>query len=120
MIINGHDYGYRSASNVDDQRQNWFALSFTQDASTVLQDFGHSQQDITITFNLLTGADKDTLKAYLQGTVKQGGQLVVTPDSGDDLQVGASGPTTFTYLTYKATRKSVNLWLFEIFVRKYL
>ena len=119
MIINSHDYGHRSASNVNDEQQNWFSLGVATDTSTVLQDFGHAQQDIVITFNLMNETDKNNLKSYLQNTVKQGGQLTVTPDTGDDLQVGASGATTFTYLHYKATRKSVNIWQFEIFVRKY-
>ena len=119
MTINSVNYGHRSASNVNDEQSNWFSLGVAQDASPVLQDFGHAQQDIVITFNLLTEANKNTLKAYLQGTVKQGGQLTVTPDTGDDLQVGASGATTFTYMKYRAVRQSVNMWRFEIYVRKY-
>ena len=120
MTINGVNYGHRGAGNVTDEQSNWFSVGIAQDASVALQDFGHSQQDIVITFNILSEANKNTLKTYLQGEVKQGGQLTVTPDSGDDLQVGASGATTFTYLRYKATRLSVNLWKFEIFVRKYI
>ena len=119
MTINGYNYGHRGAANVNDEQGNWFSVSIAQDGSTALQDFGHAQQDIVITFNQLTGSGKNRLQSYLQGTVKQGNPLSISPDTGDDLQVGATGATTFTYLRYKATRLSIDLWKFEIFVRKY-
>ena len=120
MIINGTDYGYRLLDNVVEEPQRWQAIGISQAGDVSVLNFARKEQDVPITFPILTTSQKNALKAYLMDTVRPWGQVTITPDASDDLGIGASGPVTLYFMTFKAIPVgSTNQWQVDLTFKYY-
>jgi hypothetical protein len=82
-------------------------------------DFSLTNQFVPITLAYVSDANRILLQAALETTSKPGGIVSVTPDSGDDLGVGAAGATNFFYVpqSFKATMIKPGYWEIELLLR---
>ena len=118
MTIAGVSCGPRTKPAVDEPtRATVYGVSAA--GSVTSQDFGRKFQDIPITFALMTATTKDSLKSALMDTIKPGNLASVTPDSGDDLGIGAAGAVDLTFIGYKASYVTGVRWKVELMFRKY-
>jgi hypothetical protein len=81
-------------------------------------DYGAKIQDIPIAFALMAATTKDSLKAALMDTVKPGGVASVTPDSGDDMGIGASGATNLIFLEMRSEWVYSDKWKVELLFKR--
>jgi hypothetical protein len=89
-------------------------------AGTVQQyDFNLTNQLIPVTLAYVSDATRVLLQAALEETSKPGGIVSVTPDSGDDLGVGAGGATNFFYVpnSFRATMLKPGYWEIDLTLR---
>jgi hypothetical protein len=86
--------------------------------TVVTQSAGHTEKTVVIHWSAMAMATKNTLRDHLENTVKYGGTVSVTPDSGDDLEVGASGATNFTYMGFRATYVKGGYYAVDVTLRK--
>ena len=117
MYIGTVQVGHRIGLGVVDEQHARFSMGASMGADVTTDDYLNPSTDIVLTFPLLAEATKNTLKAYLNTTVKQGGSVVITPDAGDDMQVQRSVPTPFIFLNMKAVRVSLNMFRTQLFLR---
>ena len=120
MTIGGTDYGTRSpAQSVVDEPRRWTAMGVSLARSVQTLDFGGTEQDVPVFFQLMTEANKNTLKSYLMSTVKPYGVVAITPDSGDDLGIGASGSVSLIFMNFKAQWVYGTSWDVSLLFRRY-
>ena len=96
MTVAGVTTGARQPPFVDEPRR---VVSVGRSAAGVVVKFDHAVnvQRVTLVWWRMSTSTKNSLKTALEVTYKPGGTIAVVPDSGDDLGVGASGSTNFTY-----------------------
>ena len=117
MYLGGIDIGHRIGLGVIDNQQGRFSFGVSMAGDVTAADYGDPWTDIVVTIPRMTETVKNTLKAYLNDTIKQGGMVVAYPDAGDDLQVGATTSAHLLYLGMKATRIAVSEFRTEIHLR---
>ena len=117
MYLGGVDIGHRIGLGVLDNQQGRFSFGVSMAGDVTAADYGDPWTDIVVTIPRMTETVKNTLKAYLNDTIKQGGMVVAYPDAGDDLQVGATTSAHLLYLGMKATRIAVSEFRTEIHLR---
>lgn len=116
MTIGGVNVGARQPpAPITPLRAGNYGISAAGDVQAY--DSGRNIQEVVLTFRRLSTSTMNSLKAALESTAKPGGTVAVTPDSGDDLGVGASGSTNFTYTRggFRADYASAGYW--EVTVR---
>ena len=119
MTINAVDYGPRNGPQILDLPRRWTSFGVSQAAVVTVVDHAHTEQDIPVKFSVMSATNKDTLKTYLMTTIKPGGAVSVTPDTGDDLGIGASGAVSLTFISFDATWIYGTNWEVNILFRKY-
>jgi hypothetical protein len=121
MTIGGTDYGYRATptGQVLEQPRRWTSAGISLAGDVIAYDYGVNEQGVPITFVGLTTSQKDTMKSYLMNTIKPYGTCSVTPDSGDDLGIGATGATNLIFVSFEAVYMAVNLWQINIVFNYY-
>lgn len=110
MIIGSVTLERRSNEGIVEEPQRWYSAGLSEAADVSRLDFGHKQQDVTIVFATLTEALKNSLKSYLMDTAGQFGTVSVTPDTGDDLGIGATEAVYLTFISFQAKRVAYNIW----------
>lgn len=110
MLIGAIDCGYRSATNVQDTQRRWSSIGISASGEVAALDFGVREADVVLTFDGMPSSVKNTLKAYLMDTIRAGNEVSITPDAGDDLEVGAVGATNFVFISFSATLQAYNAW----------
>ncbi len=118
MTIAGVDCGPRSP-DVLDQPQRVVSGGVSIGGAVSSTDFGLKIQDVPIHFLNMPETTKNSLKAALMDTVKTWGTASVTPDAGDDLQIGASGATNLTFISFNARWLFGDRWEINILFRHY-
>ena len=119
MTISGVSCGTRTVPALDrPTRATVYGVSAA--GSVTGQDFGRKIQDVPIVIRLMVQATKDSLKAQLMDTIKPGNLASVTPDSGDDLGIGAAGAVNLTFISFRAFYEAPpDRWRVEMMFRKY-
>jgi hypothetical protein len=118
MLIEGVDYGPRKKP-VTVNPSRIVSVGYSMAGSVQQYDFGLTNQLIPITLAWVSDTDRRNLQALLESTVKPGGVVTFTPDSGDDFGVGASGATDFFYVpnSFRATMLKPGYWEIDITLR---
>jgi hypothetical protein len=78
-----------------------------------------TNQIVPLTLAFVSTAGRMNLQSVLESTTKPGGIVSVTPDSGDDLGVGAVGATNFFYVpnSFVATMLKPGYWEISLTLR---
>lgn len=120
MLIGAIDVGYRVATKEDmsDNPNRWHSAGVSMAGDVTAYDFGVTEQDIPITFIGLSQSLKDSLKSYLMTTIKPYNTVSITPDSGDDLGIGASGATNVTFVSFSASWIAYNIWQVNLLFKR--
>ena len=112
MLIGTTNYGYRATpeGSVIETPTRWTTVGVSLAGTVTTYDYGVKEEYIPITFIGLTTAQKNVMKAYLMNTIKPYGTVSITPDSGDDLGIGASGATNVKFVSFEAVYLASNLY----------
>ena len=117
MTIGGINCGPRTTAA--DTPVRWLSVGISMNADITVSDFNKKAQDIPVRLEMITQTVKDNLKTVLIDTVKPYGIVSVTPDSGDDLGIGASGATNLFFISYQGTYVRGVYWNVDVLLRKY-
>jgi hypothetical protein len=121
MTIGGVSCGERTTVALDQPRR-WISAGISKSGAVSVTDFGKTVQEVPIVFRLMSESTKNSLKTALMTSTGVWGTVSITPDSGDDLQVGASGATNFIFLSflaeYEAPGPSGPYWTVTVRVMK--
>ena len=95
------------------------AVGYSMAGSVQQYDFSIVNQIVDITLAYVSDANRILLQAALEDTSLPGGTVSVTPDSGDDLGVGASGATDFFYVprSFRAVMLKPGYWEISLQLR---
>jgi len=95
-------------------------VGYSMDGTVQQYDFAIVNQPIEISLPFVSDADRILLQAALETTSKPGGTVSVTPDSGDDLGIGASGATSLYYVpnSFRASVVKAGYWRIDFTLRK--
>ena len=118
MTIGGVSCGARNTPAVDTPTK-WVSAGISMNADVTRTDFGKKAQDIPVHFSLMTQTTKDSLKTALMDTAGPYGTVSVTPDTNDDLGIGASGAVNLIFLTFSAQYVAGDRWAVDVLFRKY-
>lgn len=111
MKIGGTEYGYRSTRDgIVDAPSRWHSVGISLAGDVTATDFGTKVCEVPVLFQMLTESEKNTLKGYLMDTIKPGNYVTVNPDTGDDLQIGASATASLVFTTFQAMYICPDRW----------
>ena len=118
--IGSIDCGFRVAEGIQANPLRWQSVGVSQAATITVQDFGHSEQDVNITV-LVSESVKNSLQTYCMSTIKPWGTISVTPDAGDDLQVGgtAGAAVSLIFISFQAVYIAYGQYQVNLVFRKY-
>jgi hypothetical protein len=118
LIIEGIDLGLRNRPSVDNPTA-WLSVGISMAGDVTKLDVGIEDQIIPCTFGRVTTAKKDQLQTALG--LKQYETVVITTDSGDGLNYGATGVvSTLFYVanSYRAELVAPGYWLVNFSLRR--
>ena len=118
MYIGTINVGTRSKPAKDSPKR-WTTAAVSAAGIVTQQDYAKTEQDVELNFRLKTETLKNNVKNYLMESVRPYGKVIITPDSGDALETGATSPTEFIFLDFEADYVANQWWNFKVTVRKY-
>ena len=121
MYVGSTDYGQRAAIDVTHAPVRWFSTGISQAGDITTISFGRKEHDIKINWVGMSETLKTSLETYLNDTILPWGVVSVTPDTGDDLEIGASGAVNLNYVgnSFSAKWRAYALWDVSVTFRLY-